>query len=218
MRQWLSASCVAAALALSLPMFVSAQTKPANATAQCKDGTYSTAKTRRGACSGHGGVATWFADDSKSTKSAAKETKEDAKSAGKATKDVAKDVGKTLGLTVRATDSTGTTAAYASIAGVVAAGTSTFLPSAQPPLDGDPELHRAAVDPQFPILPGALPRGIVGVGGDSRAVDHADPERWALAHGSRSCSLVGNASCASRSRTSLFSVPGPIRPASDGQA
>ena len=90
MRQWLSASCVAAALAFSLPTFVSAQTKPANATAQCKDGTYSTAKTRRGACSGHGGVATWFADDSKSTKSAAKETKEDAKSAGKATKETGK--------------------------------------------------------------------------------------------------------------------------------
>ena len=90
MRNWLSASCVTAALALSPPMFVSAQTKPANATAQCKDGTYSTAKTRRGACSGHGGVATWFADDSKRTKSAAKETKAGAKTAGKATEETGK--------------------------------------------------------------------------------------------------------------------------------
>ena len=73
MRHWLSASCVAAALAVSVPMFVSAQTKPANVTAQCKDGTYSTAKTRRGACSGHGGVTKWFgADDA--AKSAAGKT------------------------------------------------------------------------------------------------------------------------------------------------
>jgi len=30
---------------------------PAGATAQCKDGTYSTSKTAKGRCSGHGGVA-----------------------------------------------------------------------------------------------------------------------------------------------------------------
>jgi hypothetical protein len=33
---------------------------PAGATAQCKDGTYSHAKERRGACSHHGGVAKWL--------------------------------------------------------------------------------------------------------------------------------------------------------------
>ncbi len=32
----------------------------ASATARCKDGTYSHAKTHRGACSGHGGVAEWM--------------------------------------------------------------------------------------------------------------------------------------------------------------
>lgn len=35
-------------------------TNPAGATAQCKDGTYSHAKTHRGACSHHGGVAKWL--------------------------------------------------------------------------------------------------------------------------------------------------------------
>src|SRR5262249_46942821 len=33
---------------------------PADATAKCKDGTYSTSKTHTGACSHHGGVAEWF--------------------------------------------------------------------------------------------------------------------------------------------------------------
>jgi hypothetical protein len=65
-RHFFWASCVAAVLALGMPLLVvpaSAQSRPKNATAQCKDGTYSTAKTKQGACSKHGGVATWFADE-----------------------------------------------------------------------------------------------------------------------------------------------------------
>lgn len=33
---------------------------PAGASAQCRDGTYSFSQSRRGTCSGHGGVATWL--------------------------------------------------------------------------------------------------------------------------------------------------------------
>ena len=47
---------------------------------------------------------------------------------------VAADVGRTLGLTVRATDATGTTSAYSSIAGLVAAAGSTLVATAQPTL------------------------------------------------------------------------------------
>jgi Protein of unknown function (DUF3761) len=84
LRDVISASCVAVALSFGTPMLVGAQTRPANATAECKDGTFSEAKTKRGACSGHGGVKTWFADSS---------AKSDIKAAGKATKEAAKDTG-----------------------------------------------------------------------------------------------------------------------------
>ncbi len=94
-----------AAGALALGVFVaqpSAQSRPADATAKCKDGTYSTAKTKRGACAGHDGVQTWYADEKtkaaakdakEDTKDAAKSTKRAAKNAGEATKDAGKDVG-----------------------------------------------------------------------------------------------------------------------------
>jgi uncharacterized protein DUF3761 len=95
----------AAVLALAIPALAAAQARPKDATAQCKDGTYSTAKTKRGACSGHGGIQTWFADDSAkaAAKAAGKETKEAAKDAGKATKDVAKDVAKGTKTAAKAT-------------------------------------------------------------------------------------------------------------------
>jgi len=35
-------------------------TVPQGATAQCRDGTYSFSKSRRGTCSHHGGVANWL--------------------------------------------------------------------------------------------------------------------------------------------------------------
>lgn len=39
---------------------LSAPTIPAGATACCRDGTYSFSQSRRGTCSGHGGVASWL--------------------------------------------------------------------------------------------------------------------------------------------------------------
>jgi len=92
-----SASCAVLAVTFSSALLW-AQTKPADATAQCKDGTYSTATSKESACSDHGGIQTWYADEKSDVKAdakaAASSTKGAAKSAGKATAGAAKAVGK----------------------------------------------------------------------------------------------------------------------------
>lgn len=52
--------------------------------------------------------------------------------------EVAKDVGHSIGLTVRATDTTGVAEAYAGVTGLVSASTAQLAATAQPPLAGDP--------------------------------------------------------------------------------
>jgi len=123
-RQLASALCVAGALAFAVPALASTAeaAKPKNATAKCTDGTYSTAKTKQGACSGHGGVATWYADEKgekakdKADKTAAKaekETKSAAKTAEKETKTAAKATEKETKTAAKATEKEAKTAAKA---------------------------------------------------------------------------------------------------------
>ena len=45
---------------IRVPPPVFSETKPAGATARCRDGSYSSSMHRRGTCSHHGGVAEWF--------------------------------------------------------------------------------------------------------------------------------------------------------------
>jgi hypothetical protein len=42
------------------PAHITDGTQPANATAKCRDGSYSFSKHHRGTCSHHGGVAHWL--------------------------------------------------------------------------------------------------------------------------------------------------------------
>jgi hypothetical protein len=89
-RRLLLAFALIGALAVPLPSLAAArQTEsepalPKGATARCKDGTYSMAKSRQGACSGHGGVATWLADTKEGTKPAGEGTKPETKDETKA--------------------------------------------------------------------------------------------------------------------------------------
>jgi Protein of unknown function (DUF3761) len=115
-RQWGVAWCLAVAMALAVPAVGAAQPKkPANATAQCKDGTYSTAKSKQGACSNHGGVGTWYADE-KDTKTGPKtdtktDTKTATKTADKDTKTATKTADKDAKTAAKTADSDTKTAA-----------------------------------------------------------------------------------------------------------
>lgn len=86
-----------ASLAVSSVGFAQA---PAGSTGECKDGTYTSVETKRGACAGHKGVKEWYGaqakSEAKSAKSDAKSAKAEAKAAkaeAKAAKTEAKSTG-----------------------------------------------------------------------------------------------------------------------------
>jgi hypothetical protein len=56
---------------------------PAGSTGECKDGTYTTAESKRGACAGHGGVKSWFVTDKKAETGTTEKTEKKSKSSKK---------------------------------------------------------------------------------------------------------------------------------------
>src|SRR2546421_2735446 len=60
--QSLIVACGFAAASMSGVAWAADTTSRAGATGECKDGTYTTSPTHKGACSDHGGVKAWYAD------------------------------------------------------------------------------------------------------------------------------------------------------------
>ncbi len=102
MKRIFLATCLGIGLIATASVY--AADAPAGATAQCKDGTYSTAASHKGACKGHQGVQTWLdkSDASASSSAATASTKADT------TKSASSSASSTKSTAAAASDSSGT--------------------------------------------------------------------------------------------------------------
>jgi len=68
---------------------------PAGSTGECKDGTFTSATSKRGACAAHGGVKEWFGSGKKSEAKTKSESKSADKTEAKSSKTETKSTGST---------------------------------------------------------------------------------------------------------------------------
>jgi hypothetical protein len=80
---------------------------PAGTTGQCKDGTFTSAAAKKGACHGHQGVKEWYAADAASTSSTSKSNTDAAASSKKKHADTSTAAANTPTPAARPTDATG---------------------------------------------------------------------------------------------------------------
>src|SRR5690349_10915790 len=80
---------------------------PAGTTGQCKDGTFTSAAAKKGACHGHQGVKEWYAADAASTSSTSKSNTDAAASSKKKHADTSAAAANTPTPEARPADATG---------------------------------------------------------------------------------------------------------------
>ena len=79
MKSSILAAVALAGLFLGSAAYAQQAAAPAGSSGQCKDGSYTSTATKRGACKGHKGVKEWYAaSDSKSAKASKTEAKAEA--------------------------------------------------------------------------------------------------------------------------------------------